>query len=362
MTTGSRPRSLEPHCSRPHAQNGLRLLRSATGQRHGSEREWVAPLTSVEVRATETSSPPSLALAAKLRSSRVPAAGRRAPDLRGHPGGDVDRQRGADGRWSARGVRCRRPLAPSGASRPGADGTPQVADDHPGARLQHRAGRRDPARLRVSPADRPTLTPPEPPASADARLRPLCRDAAGARAVAGYSGPDSHSIGYLFIQLATLAGVALAAAYVLRGRTPCAVRRGRHPGRADRGDPRHRGATLRRHRGQRTSWTSPMPLPASWGRSAIPTTSACFWRRRSRPASRRSWSSGRGQRRLLLVAVAIVLGIAFSIALSTRRPPRARCRGPRPRVHAEPASRASWQSGPSCSSRSSCIRCSSSGA
>ncbi len=39
-------------------------------------------------------------------------------------------------------------------------------------------------------------------------------------ALAGYSGPDSRRIGYLYIQLATLAGVALAAASVLRSRSP----------------------------------------------------------------------------------------------------------------------------------------------
>jgi len=36
----------------------------------------------------------------------------------------------------------------------------------------------------------------------------------------GYSDAQSHHIGYLFIQLATLAGVVLAAAMVLRGRSP----------------------------------------------------------------------------------------------------------------------------------------------
>jgi len=35
---------------------------------------------------------------------------------------------------------------------------------------------------------------------------------------AGYTDPDSRRVGYLFVQLATLVGVALAAAFVLRGR------------------------------------------------------------------------------------------------------------------------------------------------
>ncbi len=114
-------------------------------------------------------------------------------------------------------------------------------------------------------------------------------------ALAGYTGPDSRRIGYLFIQLATLAGVALAAASVLRSGSPAPFIAAGLIGGLIAASLAIAVSALP-SRGWRTSWTLPMPMPVSWGRSAIPTTSACSWPRRSWPAWRRSWSPGPGRR------------------------------------------------------------------
>ena len=132
---------------------------------------------------------------------------------------------------------------------------------------------------------------------------------------AGYMGPESRRIGYLFIQLATLAGVAVAAAFVLRGRNPAPflvagvigaliaailalgvyiLPPGSVTNLVDRSD-----ATSR--------VVGPFGDPNYFGLYLATVLSACL----AMVAIVRSWTL-----RMLLAATSIVLGFALSIALS----------------------------------------------